>query len=68
MLNACDCARGCTDTVKVSALKVDSRRKIPRRNGELNLRRQRAGPTPYQLSYIPALEFGILRSHHVGRT
>ena len=30
--------------VKESALKVDSRRKIPRRTGEPNLRRRRAGP------------------------
>ena len=28
-VNACDCARGCTDTVRESALKVDSGRKIP---------------------------------------
>ena len=52
-INACDCTRGCTDTVRESALKVDSRRKIPCRTGESNLRRQRAGPMLYQLSYIP---------------
>ena len=28
-VNACDCARGPTDTVRESALKVDSGRKIP---------------------------------------
>ena len=39
--------------VKESALKVDSRRKIPRRTGESNLRHRRADPTLYQLSYIP---------------
>ena len=44
-----------TDTVRESALKVDSRRKIPCRTGESNLRRQRAGPMLYQLSYIPTL-------------
>ena len=47
-VNASDCAWGCTDTVRESAL-----RKIPRRTGESNLRRQRAGPMLYQLSYIP---------------
>ena len=52
-VNACDCTRGCTDTVRESALKVDSWRKIPCRTGESNLRRQRAGPTLYQPSYIP---------------
>ena len=54
-VNACDCTRGCTHTVKESALKVDSGRKIPYRTGESNLRQRRAGPTLYQLSYIPAL-------------
>ena len=44
---------GCTDTVRESALKVDSGRKIPCRTGEPNLRRWRAGPMLYQLSYIP---------------
>ena len=28
-INACECTRGCTDTVKESAMKVDSGRKIP---------------------------------------
>ena len=51
--NACDCTRGCTDTVRESALKVDSGRKIFCRTGESNLRRQRAGPMLYQLSYLP---------------
>ena len=44
---------GCTDTVRESALKVDSGRKIPCRTGESNLRRRCAGPILYQLSYIP---------------
>ena len=52
-VNACDCTRGCTDTVRESALKVDSGRKIPRRTGDSNLRRRRAGPLLYQLSFIP---------------
>ena len=43
------------DTVKESALKVDSGRKIPCRSGESNLPQQCAGPTLYQLSYIPSL-------------
>ena len=38
--------------VRESALKVDSGRKIPCRTGESNLRRLRAGPTIYQLSYL----------------
>ena len=45
---------GCADTVRESALNVDSGRKIPCRTGESNLRQWRAGPTLYQLSYIPA--------------
>ena len=44
----------CTDTVRESALKVDSGRKIPCRTEELNLPQRRAGSTLYQLSYIPA--------------
>ena len=52
-VNACDCALGFTDTVRESALKVDSGRKIPCRTGKANLRRRRAGPVLYQLSYIP---------------
>ena len=39
--------------VRESAPKVDSRRKIPCRTGESNLRQQRDGPILYQLSYIP---------------
>ena len=45
---------GCTDTVRESALKVDSGRKIPCRTGESNLPQRRADPTLYQLSCIPA--------------
>ena len=51
-VNACDCARGCTDTEKESALKVDCGRKIPSRTGKSNLRLQRAGPMLCELSYI----------------
>ena len=49
----CDCARGCMDIVRESALKADSGRKIPCRTRESNLRRRRTGPMLYQLSYIP---------------
>ena len=56
-VNACDCARGCTDTVRESALIFNSGRKIPCRTGESNLRRRRAGPMLYQLSYIPTRVF-----------
>ena len=55
IVNACDCTRGCTDTVRESALKVDSGRKISCRTGESNLRQRRASPMLSQLSYIPAL-------------
>ena len=43
----------CANTVRESALKAVSGRKIPCRTGELNLPQRRAGPTLYQLSYIP---------------
>ena len=55
-VNACDCTRECTDTVRESSLKVDSGRKIPCRTGESNLIWRRAGPMLDQLSYLPALE------------
>ena len=59
-VNACDCTRGCMDTVRESDLKVDSGREFPCRTGESNLPRQRAGSTLYQLSYIP---IPLLRCH-----
>ena len=46
------CTRGGTDTVRESALKADSERKIPRRTGESNLRQRRADPTLYQLGRL----------------
>ena len=52
-VNACDCTLGCTDTVRESALKVDSGRKFPCRTGESNLPQRCASPTLYHLSYIP---------------
>ena len=54
-VNACSCTWGCMDTIRESALKVDSGRKIPYRTRESNLRQRRAGPMLYQLSYILAL-------------
>ena len=48
----------CTDTVRESALKLDSGRKIPCRTGESNLRQRCAGPMLYQLSYIPTHPVG----------
>ena len=51
-VNACDCTRGCTDTVRESALKVDSGREIPCHTKESNLRQRRAGLMLHQLTYI----------------
>ena len=50
---ACNCARGCADTVRECALKVDSGKKISCRTRESNLHWWLAGPVLYQLSYIP---------------
>ena len=58
-VNACDGTWGRTDTVKESALKVDSGKKIPRRTGDSNLLQRRAGPTLYRLSYIPAEKVNV---------
>ena len=49
------CTRECTDTIRESALKVDSRRKIPGCTGESNLRWRCAGLMLCQLSFIPTL-------------
>ena len=51
-VNAGNCLRGCTDTIRETALKVDSRT-IPCRTGESSRLQQRASPTLYQLGYIP---------------
>ena len=51
-VNACNFTWGFTNTVRESALKVDSGRKIPRRTGESNLHQRRDGSTLYQLSYV----------------
>ena len=58
---------GCTDNVRESALKVDCGRKISCRGGESNLPQQRAGPTLYQLSYIPAQLVQLSDSFPQGR-
>ena len=63
-VNAHDCTQGRTDTVRKSALKVDSRGKIICHTVESNLFRQRAGPKLYQLSYIPT-STGTYRDHYV---
>ena len=52
-VNACGCTQGCTDTVRESAPKAASGRKISCHTGEPNLPQRRAGTTLYQLSYIP---------------
>ena len=52
-VNACSCTSGCMDTIKESALKVDSGRKIPCCTGESSLCQQHAGQMLYQLSYTP---------------
>ena len=61
-VNVYDYTRRCTGTVKESALKVDSGRKNPSRTGESNLPQRCAGPTFYQLSYIPThfLDVGLI--------
>ena len=46
--------------VRESAPKVDSGRKIPCRTRESNLPQRRAGPTLYQLSYIPTPNQGLI--------
>ena len=51
-VNACDCTRGCTDTVRESPMHVDPGGKNPLPHRESNLRRRRAGPMLHQLNYI----------------
>ena len=51
-VNIWSCTQGCTDTVRESALKVDSGRKIPCRTGESNLCQRLAGPTLCQESCL----------------
>ena len=56
-VNTRNCTLSFADTVRKSALIVDSRRKIPRHTRKPNLRQQRAGPMLYQLSDIPIHSF-----------
>ena len=65
-VNARVCTQGCTDTVRESALKVGSGRKISSRTRESNLPQRRAGPELYPLSYIPTL--GALRLNSPSKT
>ena len=67
-VNACDCTRGCADTVRESALKADSGRNIPCRTGDSNLRQRRASPMIYQLSYILTPFFLFFLLHKSQRT
>ena len=55
-VNACDCTRGCTGTVRESALKSDSGRKIPCRTEESNLRQRRDDRTVSQLNFITTMD------------
>ena len=52
-VNVRNCTQGCMDTVRESAMKVDSGRKIPCRTRESNLCWQRASPMLHPLNYIP---------------
>ena len=56
-VNACNCKQGFMDTIRESALNVDSNRKIPCCTRELNLRRRCAGTMLYHLTYIPTPYF-----------
>ena len=58
-VNARDCIRGCTDTVRESALKVDSGRKVPCRTGELNPSQRRALPTEPRPLYDAVFMFAV---------
>ena len=62
-VNACDCIRGCANTVTESAMKDDSRRKKTlNRTEEWNLHERCAGPTPNQLGYIPARSRSVAKA------
>ena len=53
-VSACNCTRGCTDTKRESALKVDSGKKIPCHTRESNLHQPHDSLMLYQLHYIPS--------------
>ena len=52
-VNACGATLGCMDTIRESALKVDSETKIPCRPGKPNLPQQHASPMLYQTELHP---------------
>ena len=56
-VSACDCTQGlyghCKRACTESGL-WEKKNPFPHRTGESNLHQRRAGPTLYQLSYIPA--------------
>ena len=58
-VNACTLLTGVYGRRKRVCTETSTRRKIPRRTEESNLPQRRAGPTLYQLSYIPTLFFQI---------
>ena len=51
-VNACDYPRGCTDTVRESAPRVDSWKKIPCRTRESNQSQRLNGRMLYQLNSV----------------
>ena len=51
--NACDCTRGCTDTVRESALKIDSEQ-YPLPHGRIEPALAACRSVLYPLSYIPS--------------
>ena len=59
-VNTCDCTWGYMDTVRETALKVDSGRKMPPCTRELNLCQWCASPMLYQLNYIPTPSFHVV--------
>ena len=65
-VTACDCTWGCMDTIRESALKVDSGRKNPCRIRESNLCQWHASLMLYQLSYIPTPTQAVGSDHKNG--
>ena len=64
-VNACDCAKGCMNTVRESEFKADSGRKIPCRIRESNQPQWHTGPTLHQLSHhlIDSCDFSYTNFH-----
>ena len=59
-VKACGCTWGCTDTMRKSALKVDSGTRIPCHTRKLKLHQWRAGQALYPLSYKSSQKFFFL--------